>query len=276
MPMKKFKPTTPGQRSARIVGSAGLTKKRPEKKLVRPLKNKAGRSRGRISVRHRGGGHKRLYRVVDFLRYDKVGIPARVVAIEYDPNRSANLALLEYNDQERRYILAPLDLKTGDMVEAGPSVKVRLGNALPLRSIPIGVAVHNIELYPEQGAKLVRSAGSGAVVTAKEEDWVHVKLRSGEVRMIPADNYATVGQVGNLEHARRVLGKAGRKRHLGFRPSVRGTAMPAGEHAHGGGEGRTGPGGPPRTYKGKPAHGVRTRKKGKKSNKYIVKTKRGR
>jgi large subunit ribosomal protein L2 len=274
MPIKKYRPTSPGRRAQTIVKSNEITKKKPEKSLTVSLNYKAGRSRGKVSVRGRGGRVKRLYRIIDFKRYPKAGIPAKVVAIEYDPNRTANIALLQYNDGEKSYILAPAGLKIGDPIDVGEGAKIKTGNALPVKAIPVGTFVHNLELHEGQGGKLIRSAGQAARVMAKDAGYVHIKLPSGEIRLIPENCYATVGQVGNAEQSQMVLGKAGRKRYKGFRPSVRGVAMPAGEHPHGGGEGRTGTGGSPRTPWGKIARGVRTRKKDKASNKYIVKSKR--
>lgn len=260
-------------RSIVVNKTTNLDRKRPEKSLTVPLKSKTGRSHGRVSVRSRGGGHKRLYRLIDFKRYDKSGVGI-VSALEYDPNRSAHIALITYNDGAKRYIIAPQGLKVGDQVESGPNVKIKPGNALPLGMVPVGTSIHNVEMRPGQGGKIVRGAGQLAKVMAKEEGRVHVKLPSGEVRLFLAECYATVGQVGNIEHSQIVLGKAGGSRHRGIRPSVRGTAMPAGEHPHGGGEGRTGTGRIPKTPWGKLAHGVRTRKPKKLSNKYIVKTRR--
>lgn len=274
MPIKTYKPTSPGRRFTALLVNKELSKKRPEKSLTVPLKQKAGRSRGKISVRGRGSGHKRIYRIIDFKRHDKIGTCAEVIAVEYDPNRSANIALVLYEDGEKRYVLAWQGAKVGDKIETGPKVKIRDGNALPLESIPGGSQIYNLELHKGQGARMVRSAGQSAKVMAKEGGMVQVKLPSGEIRLFHQECYATLGQVSNVEHAQVVLGKAGRKRNLGRRPHVRGVAMPAGEHPHGGGEGRTGTGRPPKTPWGKKAHGVRTRKKNKKSNKYIVKTRR--
>ncbi|MCA9392109.1 50S ribosomal protein L2 [candidate division WWE3 bacterium] len=274
MKIKRHKPTSPGQRSRVTVNNKHLSKKRPVKKLTVTLTKHAGRSRGTISVRHQGGGHKRLYRIIDFKRSDKTGVAAEVIALEYDPNRSANIALLKYEDGEVRYILAPKGLMVGASVMSGSSAKIETGNALPLGDIPVGMEVHNVEMSPGQGGKVVRSAGQSARVMAIDEGWVHVKLPSGEVRKFDARCYATIGAVGNSEHAQRVLGKAGASRHLGKRPQVRGTAMAAGDHKHGGGEGRTGTGRVPRTVYGKAAYGKRTRKKNKKSNRYVVKSRR--
>lgn len=247
-----------------------ITKTEPEKSLLRPLKKKAGRNvQGRITVRHRGGGHKRLYRLIDFKR-DKHGIPARVASIEYDPNRSARIALLVYADGEKRYIIAPLGLRVGDTVMSGPEADIRLGNALPLERIPLGTLVHNVELYPGRGGQLVRAAGTSAQVLAKEGDYVTLRLPSGEVRLVRKECMATIGQVGNVEHGNIKLGKAGRKRWLGRRPHVRGSAMSPRDHPHGGGEGRTPIGLPgPKSPWGKPTLGKKTRRN-KATDKYII------
>lgn len=261
MGVKKFKPTTPGRRFATVSSFDELTKARPERSLLKPLRGRAGRNNmGRVTVRHQGGGHKRQYRVVDFKR-DKDGVPAKVAGIEYDPNRSARLALLQYADGEKRYILAPLGLNVGDVVTSGPEAEIRPGNALPLRTIPAGTVVHNIELVPSRGGQMVRSAGGGAQIMAKEGEFAHLRLPSGEVRLVPIDCRATVGQVGNVDHEAIKLGKAGRKRWLGIRPSVRGVAMDPASHPHGGGEGRSPIGMPgPVSPWGKPTLGYRTRK----------------
>ncbi|NTV30628.1 50S ribosomal protein L2 [candidate division WWE3 bacterium] len=274
MATKRFKPTSAGRRHRVSLKNGHLSNKGPEKSLIVPLKKNAGRSRGTISVRGQGGGNKRMYRLVDFKRYDKVNISGVVASLEYDPNRSAHIALVVYDDGEKRYILAPKGLQINDAVMNGEGAKVRVGNALPLRDIPVGTEVHNLELNPGQGGKIVRSAGQVARVMAKEGALVHVKLPSGEIRLFNRECYATIGQLSNLEHARKKLGKAGASRHIGRRPKVRGTAMAAGDHPHGGGEGRTGAGRVARTVYGKLAHGVRTRKKNKISNKYIVKSRR--
>jgi large subunit ribosomal protein L2 len=254
-----------------------ITKTEPERTLVEPLRQRAGRNtQGKVTVRHRGGGHKRLYRVIDFKR-DKDGVPARVAAIEYDPNRSARIALLHYADGEKRYILAPVGLQVGDQVTSGPGAEIRPGNALPLREIPTGTVVHNIELEPGRGGQLVRAAGGGAQVMAKEGGYAHLRLPSGEVRLVSLECKATVGQVGNVEHEAIKLGKAGRKRWLGWRPAVRGVAMDPASHPHGGGEGRSPIGMPgPVSPWGKPTLGAKTRRR-KPSDKFIVKrrTKRG-
>lgn len=247
-----------------------ITKTEPEKSLLRPLKKKAGRNvQGRITVRHRGGGHKRLYRLIDFKR-DKHGIPARVASIEYDPNRSARIALLVYADGEKRYIIAPLGLRVGDTVMSGPDAEIHVGNALPLERIPLGTQVHNVELYPGRGGQLVRAAGTSAQVLAKEGDYVTLRLPSGEVRLVRKECMATIGQVGNVEHGNIRLGKAGRKRWLGRRPHVRGSAMSPRDHPHGGGEGRTPIGLPgPKSPWGKPTLGKKTRRN-KATDKYII------
>jgi large subunit ribosomal protein L2 len=252
-----------------------ITKSKPEKSLVRPLKKKAGRNnQGRITVRHRAGGAKRKLRVIDFKR-DKIGVPGRVAAIEYDPNRSARLALIFYADGEKRYIIAPVGLKVGDTIKSGPGSEIRPGNTLPLKSMPTGTAIHNIELRAGKGGQLVRSAGNSAQLLAKEGDYAHVRLPSGEVRLIRSECMATIGQVGNAEHQGISLGKAGRKRWLGWRPTVRGSAMSPRDHPHGGGEGRSPVGMPgPKTPWGKPALGYRTRKKNKPSDRLIVRRRR--
>jgi len=270
MGIKKLKPTSPGRRFMTVDDFSDITKTEPEKSLVEPLVKKAGRGAGgRISVRHKGGGHKRLYRIIDFKR-DKDGIPAKVAAIEYDPNRSARIALLHYADGEKRYIIAPLGLKVGDIVESGENADIKPGNALPLKKIPVGTIVHNLELIPGKGGQVARSAGAACQIMAKEGEYVHVKLPSGEIRLFHENCKATVGQVGNLEHELINIGKAGRSRWLGIRPTVRGTAMNPIDHPHGGGEGRSGPGRHPVTPWGQPTIGYKTRKK-KPSDKLIVK-----
>lgn len=269
MAIKKYKPTSPGRRFQTVSDFAEITKKEPEKSLIRPLTKKAGRNNyGRITTRHVGGGHKRRYRLIDFKR-NKVGVPAKVAAIEYDPNRSARIALLNYADGEKRYIIAPLGLKVGDEIMAGPDADIKVGNALPLKNIPLGTVVHNIELKPGKGGQLARSAGSSAQIMAKEGNYAHLRLPSGEVRMVHLDCSATIGQVGNPEHELISIGKAGRARWLGRRPSVRGTAMNPVDHPHGGGEGKAKGGRHPVTPWGKPTLGARTRGK-KLSDKYIV------
>ncbi len=250
-----------------------ITKDTPEKRLVKPLKKRAGRNnQGRITVRHQGGGHKRAYRIVDFKR-NKPGVPARVAAIEYDPNRSARLALLHYRDGDKRYIIAPNGLKVGDTVRAGAGSEIRTGNVLPLRSIPVGTMIHNIELYPGKGGQLCRSAGAVAQLMARDKKYCQVRLPSGEVRYILSDCTAVVGQVGNLDHENRTIGKAGRSRWMGKRPAVRGSVMNPRDHPHGGGEGRAPIGGQPQTPWGKPALGHKTRRN-KRTEKFIVR-KRG-
>jgi large subunit ribosomal protein L2 len=270
--VKTFKPTSPGRRGMSAATFEEITKDEPEKSLLMPLKRKAGRNTfGRISVRHRGGGAKRSYRLIDFKR-DKDGIPAKVKGIEYDPNRSARIALLHYADGEKRYILAPVGLAVGDTVESGPSADIRSGNALPLRNVPVGSFVHNIELKPKKGGQLVRSAGLAAQLMAKEGNYGLIRLPSGEQRLVHLECKATIGQVGNVDHENISLGKAGRSRHLGRRPSVRGVVMNPVDHPHGGGEGKAPIGMPsPVTPWGKPTLGYKTRKKRKSSDKYIVK-----
>ena len=268
MALKILKPTTPARRFMTIVTFEELAKKKPEKSLVGSKRRTSGRnSYGRITVRHRGGGHKRLLRQIDFKR-EKFGIPATVATIEYDPNRSARIALLHYRDGEKRYIIAPLGLKVGDSVLSGPQADILPGNALPLRNIPMGTNVHNVELQPGKGAQLCRSAGSQAQLLAKEGEMAHLKLPSGEIRLIRLDCMATVGQVGNLDHENVTVGKAGRSRWLGFRPTVRGTAMNPVDHPMGGGEGR-GKGNHPMTPWGKPTLGYKTRTR-KPSDQFIV------
>lgn len=272
MGLKDYNPTSPGRRHMTVSTYEEITKKKPEKSLLIPLKKSAGRNKhGHITVRHRGGGAKRKYRIIDFKR-DKDNVPAKVVAVEYDPNRSANIALLHYFDGEKRYIIAPLGLKIGDTVVSGEGADIRTGNALPLRNIPIGSVIHNIELHPGRGGQLVRSAGNSAQLVAKEGKYAQVKLPSGEVRMIRLECKATIGQVGNVDHENISIGKAGRKRHMGIRPTVRGSAMNAADHPHGGGEGKAPIGLPsPVTPWGKPTIGYKTRKKKNKSSKYIIK-----
>ena len=271
MAIKTYKPYTPSRRN--MTGSAfdEITKSSPEKSLVVRVNNHAGRnSYGKITVRHHGGGAKKLYRIIDFKR-NKDGIEAKVAGIEYDPNRSANIALLQYADGEKRYILAPLGLKDGDKVVSGENAEIRVGNCLPLKNIPIGASVHNIEMKPGKGGQLVRSAGNSAQLMAKEGKYATLRLPSGEMRMVPIDCRATIGQVGNQDHELIKIGKAGRKRHMGIRPTVRGSVMNPNDHPHGGGEGKAPIGRPgPVTPWGKPALGLKTRKKNKTSNKMIV------
>ncbi len=239
MAVRKYKPTSPGRRQMTVLDYKQIvTRDEPEKSLVAPLKKKAGRNaQGRITVRHRGGGHKRLYRIIDFKR-DKDGVPARVASIEYDPNRTAFIALLHYADGEKRYILAPVGLKVGDTVMSGPDADIRPGNALPLRNIPVGTTIHNVELKPGKGGQLARAAGAEVQLAAKEGDYAHLRLPSGEVRLVRLECKATIGQVGNLDHENVTIGKAGRSRWLGRRPTVRGSVMNPVDHPHGGGEGK--------------------------------------
>ena len=271
MSVRKFKPTSPGLRGMSVSSFEEITKTTPEKSLLVTLKKSGGRnSQGRITSRHRGGGAKKKYRIVDFKR-KKDGIPATVVGIEYDPNRSANIALINYVDGEKRYILAPNKLKVGDFIESGSESDIKIGNALELKDIPVGTNVHNVELQPGKGGQLVRSAGASAQLMAKEGHYAQLKLPSGEFRLVRLECRATIGQVGNISHELITIGKAGKSRHMGKRPHVRGSAMNPVDHPHGGGEGRTGVGMPaPLTPWGKPALGLKTRKKNKKSNQYIV------
>lgn len=270
MAVKKYKPVTPGMRDMTGYTFEEITKSTPERSLLVPKKNRGGRNaHGRVTVRHRGGGARRFIRLVDFRR-DKLGIPAKVAAIEYDPNRTARLALLHYADGEKRYIISPLDLKVGDAVLSGPNAEIRSGNALPISNIPVGTMIHNIEMKEGKGGQLVRSAGGSAQLLAKEGDFAQIRMPSGEVRLIHQVCYATIGQVGNLDHGNIKLGKAGRKRHLGIRPTVRGTAMSPRDHPHGGGEGRQPIGLPgPKSPWGKPTLGKKTRRN-KKTDQYIV------
>jgi large subunit ribosomal protein L2 len=268
--VKSYKPTSPGRRFITVSSFDEITTDKPEKSLLMPLKRNAGRnSRGKITVRHRGGGHKRQYRMIDFKR-TKDGIPANVATIEYDPNRSARIALLHYVDGEKRYILAPVGLEVGMTILSGQDADIKVGNALPLRNIPLGTMIHNIELHPKAGGQLVRSAGTAAQLMAKEGKYVHIRMPSGEMRLVLQDCRATIGQVGNVEHENITIGKAGRTRWMGVRPTVRGVTMNPVDHPHGGGEGRSPIGGHPLTPWGKPALGPRTRKK-KKSDRLIVK-----
>lgn len=275
MSIKIYKPTSPGRRGMTGFTFEEITRETPERSLLRTIKRQAGRNnQGRVTVRHRGGGHKRQYRVIDFRR-DKLGVPGKVVSIEYDPNRSARIALVVYADGEKRYILAPLGLQVGAQIMAGPGAEVRPGNAMPLRNIPLGTMVHNVELQPGKGGQLARSAGTGAQLMAKEGDFAQLRLPSGEVRRVPLVCMATIGQVGNPEHANISLGKAGRRRWLGWRPTVRGSAMDPNSHPHGGGEGRTPIGMPgPKTPWGKPALGYKTRRN-KRTDQYIVRRRGG-
>jgi large subunit ribosomal protein L2 len=271
MALKIYRPTSPGRRGMSGYTFEEITKAKPEKSLLKPLKKQAGRNnRGKITVRHRGGGAKRRLRVIDFKR-DKFDIPGRVAAIEYDPNRTARIALIFYADGEKRYILAPLGLKVGDTVMSGKNAEIRPGNTLPMNQMPSGTEIHNIEMIPGKGGQMVRSAGASAQLMAKEGEYVLLRLPSGELRRVRSGCLATVGQLGNVEHQNISLGKAGRKRHLGWRPSVRGSAMTPRDHPHGGGEGRSPVGMPgPKTPWGKPALGYKTRKP-KASDRMIVK-----
>jgi len=270
MPVKKYKPVTPGTRGMTGYTFDEITKSTPERSLLVPLRKSGGRNaHGRVTVRHRGGGHRRYIRLVDFKR-DKHNIPAKVAAIEYDPNRTARLALLFYADGEKRYILAPVDLKVGDTIMSGAEAEIRPGNALPISSIPVGTMIHNIEIQEGRGGQMVRSAGGSAQLLAKEGDFAQIRMPSGEVRLVRQACYATIGQVGNLDHSNVKLGKAGRKRHLGIRPTVRGSAMTPRDHPHGGGEGRQSIGLPgPKSPWGKPTLGYKTRHN-KKTDQYIV------
>jgi large subunit ribosomal protein L2 len=270
MGIKQYKPTSPGRRGATGQTFEEITKSKPEKRLTVPLKKKAGRNaQGRLTVRHRGGGAKRQLRIIDFKR-NNFGVPGKVASVEYDPNRSARIALIHYVDGDKRYILWPVGLKVGDTVMSGPEAEIRPGNAMPLKNMPLGTAVHNVELYLKRGGQMVRSAGSSAQLLAKEGDYVLLRLPSGEVRRVLADCVATIGQVGNVEHSQMKLGRAGRSRLLGRRPQVRGSAMNPRDHPHGGGEGKAGIGMPgPKTPWGKPALGYRTRHR-KDTDKYIV------
>lgn len=274
MAIKVYKPTTPGRRGMSGHTFEEISKVAPEKSLLAPLKKNAGRnSQGRITVRHQGGGHKRKYRIIDFKR-DKDNIPAKVFSIEYDPNRTSNIALLHYADGEKRYILAPKGLKVGDTIESGVNADIKIGNALPLRFIPVGTVIHNIEMRVGKGGQLVRSAGTSAQLMAKEGRYATLRLPSSEMRMVLLDCKATIGEVGNEEHSNITIGKAGRSRHLGKRPTVRGSVMNPVDHPHGGGEGRTPIGRPsPVTPWGKPALGYKTRNN-KKTDQYIVRRRR--
>ena len=271
MPVKKFKPYTPARRFMTVADFSEITKTEPEKSLTVPLKKTGGRNnQGRVTIRFRGGGHKRLYRLIDFKRRDKAGIPAKVAAIEYDPNRSARIALLHYADGEKRYIIAPDGLKPGMTVLSGPEAPIEVGNALPLRFIPVGTTVHAVELEPGKGAQLARAAGTAAQIQGREGDYVVLRLPSGELRKIHAECYATVGVVGNADHKNIVLGKAGRSRWLGRKPHVRGAAMNPVDHPHGGGEGRAPRGRPPASPWGWQTKGRKTRKERKPSSRFIL------
>lgn len=269
MPIRQYRPTSPGRRGMSVSTFEEITKTRPEKSLTVKLNKKAGRNnQGKITTRHRGGGAKRAYRLIDFKR-NKLGVPAKVAAIEYDPNRSARIALLHYVDGEKRYIIAPLGLKVGDRVEAGPEADIRVGNALPLKNIPTGTTIHNIEMQRGRGGQLVRGAGVGAQLMAKEGNYALIRLPSGEQRNIHILCMATIGQVGNIDHENISIGKAGRSRHMGRRPTVRGSVMNPRDHPHGGGEGRAPIGGKPQTPWGKPALGYKTRRN-KRTDRFIV------
>ncbi len=271
MAIKKYKPTSPGRRFMSVSAFEEITTDQPEKSLLRPLPKKAGRNnQGRITTRHQGGGHKRLYRVIDFKR-NKDGIPGRVATIEYDPNRSARIALIHYVDGEKRYILAPNGLKVGEMIESGPNADIKPGNALPLANIPVGTVVHNVELHPGRGGQMARAAGAEVQLLGKEGDYVTLRLASGEMRLVRKECRATVGQVGNLDHENVNYGKAGRSRWKGIRPTVRGVVMNPNDHPHGGGEGRAPVGRKsPMSPWGKPTLGKKTRKKNHPTDKYIV------
>lgn len=276
MSIKVYKPTTNARRNMSVTDYSELSKVAPERSLLAPIKNSAGRnSYGRITVRHRGGGNRRKYRLIDFKR-DKVDMPATVLTLEYDPNRSAHIALVQYTDGEKRYILAPVGLKTGDTIEAGANADIKPGNALPLVNIPTGTIIHNVELYPGRGGQLARSAGNAAQLMAKEGAYALLRLPSGEIRKVPVGCIATVGQVGNVDHENVKVGKAGRTRHMGFRPTVRGSVMNPCDHPHGGGEGKAPIGRPgPVTPWGKPALGYKTRAKKNRSEKMIVRHRSG-
>ena len=272
MALRNLRPTTPGQRGASVPDFEEITRQKPEKSLVRPINSKGGRNAtGRVTMRHQGGGHKRAYRLIDFVRNDKDGIPAKVAQIEYDPNRNARIALVTYSDGEKCYILHPVGLNVGDSIITSPDANISVGNCLPLKNIPLGTEVHNVELQPGGGGQLVRSAGTVAQIVAKENNLVTLRLPSGEVRLISQNCWATIGRVGNVEFSNLTLGKAGRRRWLGYRPHVRGSAMNPVDHPHGGGEGRA-PIGRSRPVSpwGKPALGSKTRKAKKWSTKYIV------
>ena len=272
MAIKSYKPTTAGRRTMTVTDYSGLSKVAPERSLLEPMKKNSGRnSYGRITVRHRGGGNRTKYRVIDFKR-QKLDMPATVQTLEYDPNRSAHIALIQYEDGTKSYIIAPDGLKVGDMVMAGPNADIKPGNALPLSAIPVGTIIHNVELYPGKGAQLVRSAGNMAQLMAKEGTLALIRLPSGELRNVPANCMASIGAVGNVDHENVSYGKAGRKRHMGWRPTVRGSVMNPNDHPHGGGEGKSPVGRPgPVTPWGKPTLGYKTRKKHQRSDKFIVK-----
>lgn len=276
MAIKKYKPTTPGRRGMTVTDYSVLSKVAPERSLLQPMKNKSGRNNnGRITVRHHGGGNRTKYRMVDFKR-NKLDVPATVKTLEYDPNRSAHIALIQYEDGTKSYILAPEGLSVGDIVMNGPNADIKPGNCLPFSAIPVGTVIHNVELYPGKGAQLVRAAGNMAQLMAKENGYALVRLPSGEMRNVPLNCVATVGQVGNIDHENVNLGKAGRKRHMGWRPAVRGSVMNPCDHPHGGGEGKSPVGHPsPVTPWGKPTMGYKTRKHHNRSDKFIVKRANG-
>jgi large subunit ribosomal protein L2 len=269
MPVKNYKPTSPGRRNMSVLSFEEITTDKPEKSLLAPLKRKGGRNNmGRITTRHQGGGHKKRYRIIDFKR-DKFEVPAKVATIEYDPNRSARISLLHYVDGEKRYILAPIGLQVGDRIVAGENVDIKVGNAMPLRNIPVGTTIHNVELKPGKGGQLARSAGSSAQLVGRDDNYAQLKLRSGSIRRVRVECLATIGTVGNQDHMNVNLGKAGRARWKGVRPTVRGVAMNPVDHPHGGGEGRTSGGRHPVTPWGKPTKGAKTRKR-KDTDKYII------
>ena len=276
MPMINYKPTTPGRRGMSVTDYSGLSKVAPEKSLLAPLSNKSGRnSYGRITVRHRGGANRKKYRIIDFKR-QKADVPATVLTLEYDPNRSAFIALVQYEDGEKRYIIAPHGLKVGDVIVSGAGADIKPGNALPLLNIPVGTFVHNVELYPGKGAQIARAAGNMAQLMAKEGSMALLRLPSGELRNVSVSCMATIGQVSNIDHENMKIGKAGRKRHMGWRPTVRGSVMNPNDHPHGGGEGKSPVGRPgPVTPWGKPALGYKTRKHHNRSDKFIVKRRNG-
>ena len=270
MGTRKINPTSPGQRGMIKSDYSEITTQTPEKSLLKPIRKKAGRNNtGRITCRHKGGGHKQAYRIIDFKR-DKFGVPGVVQSIEYDPNRNVRISLVVYADGEKRYILTPHDLKVGDKIVSGPDAEIQVGNALPLELIPLGTIIHNIELIAGRGGKMVRTAGAGAQLMAKDGNYVTIKMPSSEMRMVRKECLATIGVLGNAEFKNLKVGKAGRTRHLGIRPTVRGVTMNPCDHPHGGGEGKTGPGGNPKTPWGKPALGRKTRNKKKQSSKLIV------
>ena len=272
MAIKRYKPTTPGRRGMTVTDYSGLSKVAPEKSLLEPVKKHSGRNNtGRITVRHQGGGNRRKYRVIDFKR-EKLDMPATVLTLEYDPNRSANIALVQYEDGEKRYIIAPVGLTAGDKVLSSAAADIKPGNCLPIANIPVGTVIHNIEMHPGKGAQLVRSAGTAAQLMAKENGDAQIRMPSGEVRIVRTNCMAVIGQVGNIDHENVHIGKAGRKRHMGVRPTVRGSVMNPNDHPHGGGEGKSPVGHPgPMTPWGKPAMGYKTRSKKNPTNKFIVK-----